>query len=419
MALRLRLTGEHAARLGEQATRVFGVHGGRIGRAADNDWPLPDPERFLSGHHATVAYRGGVWYVVDTSSNGTFLNEAPAPIGRDQSRPLMSGDRLRMGAYEFEVNVSPDNDFAPDTYSTVAPEAPGEADIALATHGDLGAELDIERLLADPNPPPDDPPQAAPVTPAPSAAARAPDAYGETAGQRRAPAPKRPAVRPVIPPPPTDTSASLSAPVQAFCRGAGIDPATVAASQASAVLALAGQLLREMALGLMSCLQHRAEHKGRYGVGDTALSRVEHNVFKVSGSVEDALARLFAARSGRFLAPLEAVRLGFSDLSRHEQAMVVATQDALSEYLRRLAPESLEQQFRASLARNGAPPPNPGEKYWELYAGFYKVLAQSTAEGWPRAFAEEFAKAYETANEELRERTRRPSEPPDPSRESR
>src|SRR5882672_1228246 len=107
MALRLRLTGQHAARLGEHATRVFGVHGGRIGRAADNDWPLPDPERFLSGHHALIAYRGGIWYVVDTSSNGTFVNDANAPIGRDQSRPLFSGDRLRMGGYEFVISVSP------------------------------------------------------------------------------------------------------------------------------------------------------------------------------------------------------------------------------------------------------------------------------------------------------------------------
>ena len=67
MALRLRVTGPRAAVLGERATRVFGVHGGRIGRAGNNEWVLPDPERFLSGHHAVIEHRGGHWYVIDTS----------------------------------------------------------------------------------------------------------------------------------------------------------------------------------------------------------------------------------------------------------------------------------------------------------------------------------------------------------------
>ena len=33
MALRLRVVSEHATRLGEQSTKVFGVHGGTIGRS--------------------------------------------------------------------------------------------------------------------------------------------------------------------------------------------------------------------------------------------------------------------------------------------------------------------------------------------------------------------------------------------------
>ncbi|MFX5809114.1 FHA domain-containing protein, partial [Acinetobacter baumannii] len=64
MALRLRVTGPRAAVLGERATRVFGVHGGRIGRAGDNEWVLPDTERYLSARHAMIEHRGGSWYVV-------------------------------------------------------------------------------------------------------------------------------------------------------------------------------------------------------------------------------------------------------------------------------------------------------------------------------------------------------------------
>ena len=77
-----------------------------IGRGADANWVLPDPDRLLSKHHCVVEFRGGGWQVRDLSTNGTFVNHADAPIGRDQVKPLEDGDRLRLGAYEIEVRVA-------------------------------------------------------------------------------------------------------------------------------------------------------------------------------------------------------------------------------------------------------------------------------------------------------------------------
>ena len=212
MALRLRVTGTNAARLGEHATRVFGVHGGRIGRAADNDWALPDPERYLSGHHAAITYRSGAWFIVDTSSNGTFLNDATAPLGRDNAHAVSTGDLVRMGEYEFLVSVSPDNDFPPDSNSAAGGEN-DDADFALATHGDLGAELDLKRLLKDPNPPPDDP-----LPPARLESVLVSDAYGQAIAvpsaktpDAKAPAGPRPVVQ-SVPTPVKREGASPSAP---------------------------------------------------------------------------------------------------------------------------------------------------------------------------------------------------------------
>jgi type VI secretion system FHA domain protein len=404
MALRLRVRGQQAARLGERATRVFGVHGGRIGRASDNDWPLPDPERFLSGHHAAIDYRGGTWFIVDTSSNGTFLNDATVPIGRDHAQVLSNGDRLRMGEYDFLVSLSPDNDFPPDVTAVAALDKVAEADLSLATHGDLGAELDMKRLISDPNPPPDEAPPL-----------RLSDAYGQAVTIAPGRPESAPATRTLFRPMASGragASTGQSPALQAFCRGAGLEPSTLAPEQATAALALAGQLVREMALGLLTSLQHRADQRARYGAGETAIEPAENNVFKVSGSVDEALARLFAARSSRFLAPLEAVRASFAALHRHDQATLVAIQDALAEYLRRFAPEELEQQFGRSLERNGPPPAQPGQKYWEMYAEMYRVLSQATPAGLPHAFADEFARAYDTANEELRQRARRPAASP-------
>jgi predicted component of type VI protein secretion system len=380
MALRLRVTGRLADRLGERAVRVFGVHGGRVGRASDNDWVLPDPERFLSGHHATIEFRAGVWQLMDTSSNGTFVNGANEALGREHTHALKDGDRLRMGDYDVLVTITPDTDFPSHELAATALDEAAEAEFALATHGDIGAELDLKHLLANPTPPPDGSPL------------RVSDAYGQAVTV----APGRDAPRPA-------TAMGHSSPIQSFCRGAGLDPATLSPEQVSAALALAGQLVREMALGLMTSLQHRVEQKSRYGVADTIVSRAENNPFRMSTSIDELITRLFAPRSSRFLVPLEAVRASFADIRRHEQATTVAMQDALAEYLRRFAPEQLEQQFDQGLARSLPSAAGDRQKYWELYTEFYRVLAQASAEGLPHAFAEEFARAYETASEELRE----------------
>ena len=43
-----------------------------IGRGAENDWVLPDPERFLARRHCVLAYRSGGWQIADVSTNATF-----------------------------------------------------------------------------------------------------------------------------------------------------------------------------------------------------------------------------------------------------------------------------------------------------------------------------------------------------------
>jgi type VI secretion system protein len=76
-----------------------------LGRAADADWALPDPEQHLSKKHCTIQLQGGQYSVTDTSTNGLYLNRSPQPLGRGQSAPLKSGDRLGLGDYEIVVGI--------------------------------------------------------------------------------------------------------------------------------------------------------------------------------------------------------------------------------------------------------------------------------------------------------------------------
>ncbi len=86
------------------------VSGGEfaVGRGPGVDWVLPDTERTLSKRHFVVAFRSGGWQLADTSTNGTFLNASPEPLGAGDVRNLRDGDRIRVGAYEIEARVTDD-----------------------------------------------------------------------------------------------------------------------------------------------------------------------------------------------------------------------------------------------------------------------------------------------------------------------
>jgi type VI secretion system FHA domain protein len=139
MAIKLRVISDHYRELGENRTRVFGVNGGTIGRAPDNDWVLPDPKRIVSGHHFEIEYRNGAYWLRDTSTNGVYVNEAEEPVGAGGSVELQDGDRLRVGDYELIVSVDARIDFLPAAHE--------EHSAAKHLDDHIGAELDVESLF--------------------------------------------------------------------------------------------------------------------------------------------------------------------------------------------------------------------------------------------------------------------------------
>ena len=79
---------------------VFDSVGGNIGRSTDNDWVLPDPQRFVSAHHARVHFRDGLYILEDTSTNGVFINDEDRPVAKRGAHVLQNGDILRFGEYQ-------------------------------------------------------------------------------------------------------------------------------------------------------------------------------------------------------------------------------------------------------------------------------------------------------------------------------
>jgi type VI secretion system FHA domain protein len=416
MTLRLSVVSEHGIRLGAQSTKVFGVHGGSIGRGTDNEWILPDPERYLSGKHARIDFRAGTYVLVDTSSNGTYVNGAQVPLGKYHDYVLKDGDYVRLGEYEFLVSIDKGNDHPPDESAIVAYDgkSPSSA-VKKSTSNDLGADLDLSQLLE----PSDQLDRDSGVRPR--------NSYGQAITPERAP-PPRPEVedegsgtpwhmmtRPLKVNPPANMAApavvAAPAPVasraqapvlydgdfdvglSAFCRGAGIDPRNITTEARSAALQLAGQLLRESVLGLLDLKQSRNEFRNRFRISTPQQDNAPESPLHMSGGVDETLVRLLNTVSVR-ASSVNAVRDDFKETKAQNAASLAAMRAAFEEFLGRVDPKELEERFERAGKRGVFGTQNKG-KYWDLYAEMFPGLAQRPADGFPHVFTEAFAKAYE------------------------
>jgi type VI secretion system protein len=410
MALRLRVVSEHSTRLGPLATKVFGVHGGTIGRGTDNEWILPDPERYLSGKHARVDFRAGAYILVDTSSNGTYVNGAQVPLGKYHDYALKDGDYVRLGEYELLVSIDATNDFPPEESAIIAYDGQSTSSaVKKSTANDLGADLDLSQLLepsglslADSGARPRDlygqslPPLEHPSEQAESAGTP----WHMMTRPLKVDAPKTSSVIENSPSPNLSRSQSLALyegdfdiGLAAFCRGAGIEPRSVSPEARGAALQLAGQLLREAVLGLMDLNQGRNEFRNKFKIPAPSSDGPE-SPLNLSKGVDEALVRLLTTISTR-AGSVEAIRDNFRELKAQNTAALSAMRAAFEEFLGRVDPKELEQRFDRA-GKRGVFGGQSKAKYWDLYAELFAGLAQRPADGFPHVFTETFTKAYES-----------------------
>lgn len=461
MALKLRIISDHYKALGKRSSRLFGVTGGRIGRAQDNDWILPDPDRYISSHHCKVEFRAGSWVLEDTSTNGVFINGSDVPASVDGAYALKDGDRLRLGDYEILVSIDERNDFPSDASGQMpAPARAASRRGSPKPEEDLGEELDLTDLLSDAAMKSIEPPKPAPAGPfdlgkalgidlqptrpgtstgsgnsltntVPGKPARSsytslldnPPDEGEarTITHSRKPedwqiqtqpydrkslqaltapgAMAKPADKPApqVERPRRSADSNTHEPangVEAFCRGAGVDPGTLPTEAQNALLQLAGQMMREVVLGMMDVLKGRADQTNRLRLSQTTIQPGENNPLKFSASVDEALLKLLDPHNTRYLGPVEAIRDSFADLRTHQVALSTAIQAAIDEVMNRIEPRELQERFDRGLKRGALLGAANKMKYWDLYCEFYQVLNQRNEQNLPTLFAEELARTY-------------------------
>lgn len=389
MGLRLEITSEHRDLVGDEAVREFGDNGGTIGRSLQNDWILPDPDRFISGRHATIDYKGGIYYLLDTSSNGVYVNGDCEPIGKGNARRLFNGDQLRFG--DFEVNVSIDAGESlemslveTDANPVVHAHSLVEQDI-LKTGVQL---LDEEAITGD-----SEFQNALFGTDIDAGVARVAQARAEAIDAK--------------PEPPASTSTKLGEPVtdedlgarvlvDAFLDGVGIDRAELhAAADLAVAMNNAGKVLREFVEGVTRLLISRANLKSAFRLDQTTALPRYNNPLKLSTNTGDLIKQLLVGQEGEYLGPRDAVYEVCRDLLFHQEALLDAMNSAFIDFANRLDPDELEQDFNRALGSNPLTKPFRKSKYWPLYRDVYPTLTDKGTGRFPQMFTEDFVTAYE------------------------
>ncbi|MGH8180077.1 MAG: type VI secretion system-associated FHA domain protein TagH [Steroidobacteraceae bacterium] len=409
MTLRLRVVSDHRRQLADRHTIVFGMSGGSIGRSAENDWMLPDPLRYISAHHARVHYRDGHFYLEDLSTNGVFVNDRPEALSKlgSSGYQLKNGDVLRLG--EYQIVVALENETATemlelDSAAAVPTSIHALHPIGRAAQTDIGAMLDLEELLVSDS------------AASGSGSFQPVNAYGQSVASGRA---TSLATKPAPAPDPEPSDDSLArriarlakaagrdsrganAPalydvqsgLQAFCRGAGIEPDKLPAEAQTRFLHLTGQLLREALVGLKDLERSRSEIRDRFRIELPPPEPDDPRPSLGRSTVDELLIEILVQHESRSIDAVQWLREAVGEAKSHDQAMAQAMRSAFVEFLDRLDPAELEARFERA-ARRGKARSADKAQYWELFTTFYRNLIEMPADHLPHTFVEAFAAAY-------------------------
>jgi type VI secretion system FHA domain protein len=338
MLLALSVVSEQGAALGNAAYKIFDERGGSIGRVSGNDWVLPDPQNFVSSRHARVSASAGMFFLEDTSSNGTFINAPDRLTARGEPQQLVDGDRLYIGDYEIIVQL--------------IPSAPGEiaARAPAATMSEAPTRLQVPAAARASAPP------AATVASATSASQAAPAAIES---ERRAAS--------LIAPTPVPQAAPLMPPPSVL----GLDTVDPLAALGSAP-SVADPLV---------------------ALGDVAARGSAGSPFPPA-LARDPVSDPLAALEGGAPGPLAALGVEASHLDPDVQAAVLTGLRAgFNALLTSLHPEQLEDLYERKLKRSAMLGLGSKAKYWEMYRAQFEEIDRDREAHFRQLFGDEFARA--------------------------
>lgn len=382
MPLQLEIVSDHKDILGDDCVRVFREEGGTIGRSLENDWILPDPDKFISGKHATIDFQTGAFYLADVSTNGVYVNGEEQPLGKGNPRRLFDGDKLRMGDFEFVVTLDEGEDLempppepmtvVPDHIEQLVDEDSLRSGVQMLDEEAITGDEEFHSALFGSQP----------------RKAAAPEAPKKMNNQSNpfAPAPTA-----------EEQSVTQSAELlDAFMKGLDISRAEIHPStDPLEVMENAGRVLKEFVDGTTELLASRTALKSMFRLDQTTVMPRHNNPLKIAENTRDSMMQLLIGKEGEYLSPTDAVTEVCRDLKYHQDAVLEAMISAFVEFSDKFDPDELQQNFDKTLDKKPLFQKMNQLKYWQLYCDLYPIMTQSSSGKFPHQFSEEFVRAYE------------------------
>ena len=414
------------------AVKRFDTAGGSLGRSERADWYLPDPERVVSGVHASISCNKGLFSITDQSTNGLFVNRSVEALGQGNSHQLKHGDILCMGDYEIQValiDALPDSTLVPpitaqkEPLNTVAqpavtPKAAGAqpsqsynvnehtnsgfsvAELTGAAFGLTSAHNAVpsrdnrhemtmdEHFLAPSALIPDDweapwqqkiPEQ--PIQETTSTVVNTELVHNAVKDKRKSTAPA--------------LAGDSAAYLQAFLAGLGVSQANIQSVESSQWWEQLGQALQQSLLGVMEVMRARSEVKSSFRVNQTTFQQRENNPLKFSASIDDAFHNLFNRPGSSFMPARQAIAEAFADISQHEAAIIAGASGAMAGMLVQLAPEKIEAADFGGSFVDKLNPAQRQARYWAHYKALHTDLSAELNKKNQQGVNDDFINAYE------------------------
>lgn len=300
-----------------------------IGRDQAAGWSITDPDCAISRAHCEVTAHAEGLTLRALGANGVFNADTGARLPDAVDTPLSVPGAVRMGRFRIVASRAP----LPDL-----PVDPGRTISLVAT---LGAPTEAPSDWID----------AAPV--------------------------------------PAKGTGSL---LEAFCQGAGLDASLLSSEEPDVIMRRAGEVYRQMVLGVGDLMAERDRERQRYRLNRTTIGGADNNPFKWAPTQRLAIDLLLTSSTG-FLSGPEALKASFRDLKRHLVATFAGLQESLRTAVARFDPVALDAATagKASMLR-----PRASVQMHEVAERHADLVAQ--VEGAiPGSLDRAFVKAYDAA----------------------
>lgn len=417
MPIKLRIINRDQLPDGGPIEFTAGARGFDIGREQHLDWCLPDPERYVSGHHCQIRFQDGGYWLNDISTNGTFVNGLMVRVKSPYR--LAHGDRLQIGNYQVEVSLDaghgmpagaetppvppmgghPDPTPGPSPFGSGQPGMPAPPPVhdIWATPASASAPPPVERgwfvekareergirppdaleqFIDLPPPRPSAPDELKPISaglgnlPGSSISEQG----AATAGSR------------------SQSGMTAQDLIAQICEAAGLDPKIMTERDPREVARELGLVLRLSTEQLSMLLQGRANAKRiTKSANRTMIGIADNNAMKFTTDAAEALDIMFRRSRAGYLDAPASFREAFGDIHDHEKATFAAMQRALSRLMEDLTPESVEDKVSGPFGAKA--------KAWDIYVQRWNAKTEHFENGILDVFFGYFSEIYDSMSE--------------------